>query len=271
MSMYVIGERINGMFVDVKKAIQEKDEGPIIRWTERQVAAGADALDVNVGPATSKQVDALLWMVEVIRKVNATIPLAIDNAKWEVIREVVPKVPGPRIINSTKADEEALEKYCGLAAECDCSLVALTIDSRGVPSDVDSRVMMGATILTKAMEAGLAPDRIFIDPIIIPINCAPKQPVAVMKALEQLKILSDPSPHLVLGLSNVSQGSLKRELINRTYVAMAIASGLDAAIMDPCDTELMDAAITAEMLLEKMIYCDSYLEAYRANRQPATA
>jgi 5-methyltetrahydrofolate corrinoid/iron sulfur protein methyltransferase len=119
------------------------------------------------------------------------------------------------------------------------------------------------------MEAGLTPDRVFIDPIIIPINCAPKQPVAVMKALEQIKIISDPPPHLVLGLSNISQGSPKRELINRTYMAMAIGAGLDAAIMDPCDKELMDAAITAEMLLEKMIYCDSYLEAYRANKQVA--
>jgi len=269
--MYVIGERINGMFVDIKRAIQEKNEDPIRSWAERQIAAGADALDVNVGPATSKQTEALLWMTDIIRRVSADVPLAIDNAKWEVMQEVIPRVPGPKIINSSKADEEALQRYCALAAEHGCSLIALTIDARGVPADVDSRVMMGATIVTKALEAGLTPDRVFIDPIIIPINCAPKQPVAVMKALEQLKILSDPPPHLVLGLSNVSQGSAKRELINRTYMAMAIAAGLDSAIMDPCDKELMDTAITAEMLMEKMIYCDSYLEAYRANRRGTPA
>ena len=68
---------------------------------------------------------------------------------------------------------------------------------------------------------------------------------------------------MVLGLSNVSQQCSNRELINRTYLAMAMGHGLDAAIMDPLDTELMDVAITADLLLEKMIYCDSYLDASR--------
>ncbi len=264
--MYVIGERINGMWVDIKKAIVGQDEGPIREWTDKQIAAGADALDVNVGPATSKQVEAMLWMCGIIRQINADIPIAVDTAKWDVMKEVIPQVAGPKIINSSKADPEALTNYCGLAAEHDCSLVVLTIDQRGIPTDVDSRVEMGATALTMAMEAGLTPDKLFIDTIIQPVNVAPKQPLAVMQAMEQLKIISDPPPHMVLGLSNVSQGARERELINRTYLAMAIPSGLDSAIMDPCDKELMDAAITAELLLEKMIYCDSYLEAYRANK-----
>lgn len=264
--MYVIGERINGMWNDIKRAILDKDEGPVKEWTDKQVAAGADALDVNVGPATSKQVDALLWMCEIIRNVNANIPIAVDNAKWDVMKEVIPQVPGPKIINSSKADPEILTNYCGLAAEHDCALIGLTIDQRGIPTDVDTRVEMGATILTTAMEAGLPPDKIFIDAIIQPVNVAPKQPLAVMKAMEQLRIMSDPPPHLVLGLSNVSQGARERELINRTYIAMAVPCGLDSAIMDPCDKELMDAAITAELLMEKMIYCDSYIDAYLKNK-----
>jgi len=264
--MYVIGERINGMWVDIKKAIVEQDEGPIREWTEKQIAAGADALDVNVGPATSKQIEALTWMCGIIRDINADIPIALDSAKWDVMKEAVPQVAGPKIINSSKADPEILANYCALAAEHDCALIGLTIDSRGIPTDVDSRVEMGATILTMAMEAGLTPDKIFIDAIIQPVNVAPKQPLAVMQAMEQLKIMSDPPPHLVLGLSNVSQGARERELINRTYIAMAVPAGLDAAIMDPCDKDLMEAAITAELIMEKMIYCDSYIEAYMANK-----
>jgi 5-methyltetrahydrofolate corrinoid/iron sulfur protein methyltransferase len=264
--MYVIGERINGMWTDIKKAIVEKDEGPIKEWTDKQIAAGADALDLNVGPATSKQVEALLWMAEIIRGINPDVPIAIDNAKWDVMKEVVPRIPGPKIINSSKADVEILKNYCGLAAEHECSLVVLTIDQRGIPTDVDTRVEMGATALTVAMEAGMTPDQLFIDTIIQPVNVAPKQPLAVMQAMEQLKVLSDPPPHMVLGLSNVSQGARERELINRTYIAMAVPCGLDSAIMDPCDTELMNAAITAELLMEKMIYCDSYIEAYMSNK-----
>jgi 5-methyltetrahydrofolate corrinoid/iron sulfur protein methyltransferase len=84
-----------------------------------------------------------------------------------------------------------------------------------------------------------------------------------MQAIAQLKLFADPPPHLLLGLSNVSQRCRERALINRTYVAMAMAHGLDAAIMDPLDTELMNTAVTADLLSGNMIYCDSYLEAAR--------
>ena len=258
--MYVIGERINGMFKDVKKAIKGRDPEPIKQLALDQMAAGASALDVNVGPATSDTLGAMLWLVDCIEQVTDA-PLAIDTPKYDVMAEVLPTVKNTAIINSTKADEDALEKYCKLAVDNNASLVALTIDQSGVPNDADGRVMMAATILMKAMEAGLTPDKLFIDPIILPVNVAPKQPQNVLAALQQLMLLSDPPPHLVLGLSNVSQSCNRRELINRTYLAMAIGAGLDAAIMDPFDTELMETAVTAELLLGKMIYCDSFIEA----------
>lgn len=261
--MYVIGERINGMFQDVKRAIRKRDPKPIQALAGKQLAAGAQALDINVGPASAKAAEAMNWLVEVVQDMTDAT-LAIDTAKWEVMAEVVPKVKNPVIINSSKADEDALEKYSKLAVDSGASLLALTIDQQGVPDNADRRLEMGVTILTKAMEAGLPTDRLFIDPIILPTNVANKQPKAVLDALFQLKLLADPAPHLVLGLSNVSQNCANRELINRTYLAMAIAAGLDAAILDPMDTELMNSAITAELLLDKSIYCDSFLEAYRS-------
>jgi 5-methyltetrahydrofolate corrinoid/iron sulfur protein methyltransferase len=153
-----------------------------------------------------------------------------------------------------------------LAVETRSRLIALTIDSSGVPSNVDSRVMMGATIATKAMEGGLAMTDVFIDPVILPINVAPQQPARVMEAIRQLRMLSDPPPKFVLGLSNVSQSCKERHLINRTYLAMAVGAGLDAAIVDPTDKDLMDAVITAELLMEKQIYCDDYITAYMRSK-----
>ncbi len=91
--MYVIGELINGMFSNVKKAIQDKDGQVIQELAKAQADAGATALDVNVGPATRESVWGLLWLVENIRKVS-DLPVAIDNAKWDVMQEVIPKVPG---------------------------------------------------------------------------------------------------------------------------------------------------------------------------------
>ncbi|MCX5769451.1 MAG: methyltetrahydrofolate--corrinoid methyltransferase, partial [Candidatus Hydrogenedentes bacterium] len=94
-------------------------------------------------------------------------------------------------------------------------------------------------------------------------NVAPKQAQNVIATLQQLKMLSDPPPHLNIGLSNLSQNCNHRPLINRTYLVMALAAGLDAAILDPLDKELMDAIITTELLMEKVIYCDSFLDAHR--------
>jgi 5-methyltetrahydrofolate corrinoid/iron sulfur protein methyltransferase len=204
----------------------------------------------------------MLWLVECIRKVS-NAPLAIDTAKWEVMSAIVPQVPGEKILNSSKADPEIATQYVGLAAEHGAGLIALTIDADGVPGNIDKRVELGAQLITLAMEGGLAMEKLFIDPIILPVNVSPKNPSNCMAAIAQLKMFSDPPPHVVLGLSNVSQRCNNRELINRSYLAMAMAHGLDAAIMDPLDKDLMDTAITCDLLSGKMIYCDSYLEAAR--------
>ena len=260
--MHVIGERLNGMFKDVRTALEEQDVAAIEDLAKKQVSAGASILDLNVGPAKVDALEGMRWLIETVAAATE-VPLAIDNPKWEIQKAVVPMLGARAIINSCKADEEELDKYMGLAVENNAGLVALTIDKQGVPSDVDGRVALGALIGAKAMEAGLPMDKLYIDPIILPVNVAPKQPENVLAALEQLKMLSDPPPHFVLGLSNVSQGCNNRTLINRIYLVMAMTAGLDSAIMDPTDKELMDAVITTELLQEKMIYCDSFLDAQR--------
>jgi len=266
--VYIIGERINGMFTDVKQAIADKNVKVIQDLALRQMAAGADCLDVNVGPASSDAEGTLLWMVEAIRKVTPA-PLAIDTAKWSVMSKVVPRVPGEVVINSSKADAELLQQYLGLAREKGAALIALTIDREGVPSDVDKRVELGASIVAAAQEAGLPMAKLYIDTIILPVNVAPQQPRNVLEAMRQLVMFSAPPPHLVLGLSNVSQNCKQRSLLNRTYLSMAVACGLDAAILDPLDTELVDAAIAAELMVGKAIYCDSFLVAERKRKQAA--
>ena len=261
--MYVIGELINGMFSNVKKAIQEQDSAVIQELAKAQEQAGAYALDVNVGPASRDAVGAMLWLVENIRKVSQ-LPVAIDTAKWEVMEEIIPQVPGEMIINSSKADEDILDKYVPLAVANNAGLIGLTIDQAGVPNDVDKRVELAAAIVTKCAEHGLDVGKLFIDPIILPINVAPQQADNVLRSLEQMKMLSDPAPHFILGLSNLSQNCANRSLINRVYLGMGRGFGLDAAIMDPLDRELMDVAITSDLLCGETIYCDSFLEAARS-------
>lgn len=260
--MYVIGERINGMFENVKQAIRHKNAKVIQDLAKRQLAAGAVALEVNVGPAAADAQGAMLWLAESIRAVTDA-PLSIDTARWEVMSAVVPRIPGEKILNSSKADPQIATQYVGLAAEHGAGLIGLTLDAAGVPGNVEKRVELGAQIITIAMEGGLPMEKLFIDPIILPVNVAAQNPAHCMQAIAQLRRFADPPPHLLIGLSNVSQRCRERSLINRTYLAMAMAHGLDAAIMDPLDEELMNTAITADLLGGQMIYCDSYLEAAR--------
>jgi len=116
------------------------------------------------------------------------------------------------------------------------------------------------------MEAGLTPDRLFIDPIILPVNVpgAQEQPGNILAAMDQIRLMSDPPPHITMGLSNLSQGTTERSLINRVFLAMALTHGCDSAIVDVLDEKLVDVVATAEMLTNKQIYSDSFLKAYRS-------
>jgi len=261
--MYAIGERINGMFRSVGAAIREKNPETIQELAKRQLAAGADALDVNVGPAAADPLEAMEWLVRTIREVTDA-PLAIDTTKPDVMRRGL-EVAGPgSIINSTKGQQEQLDIFIPMAAELQASVITLTIDENGVPRDANGRSEIALRAVASAMEHGLEPDRLMVDAVILPANVAQPTAVQVLEAIRSVKLLSDPPPKTVLGLSNVSQGTTQRPLINRTYLVMALACGLDAAILDVLDTEMMDAMITAELLLNRAVYCDDFLRAYRS-------
>ena len=260
--MFVIGERINGMFTDVKNAIQAQDPAPIQQLACDQVAAGANALDINVGPASADKLGAMQWLVEITKEV-VDVPLCIDSTNAEVMKVGLEAAEGNAIINSTTGEEERMEKILPLAAEYDCPLIGLTIDAEGVPRDANGRMEIALRLVAACMEQGISTTDLYIDAVILPVNALQQVPQEVLDTLQMCKALSDPPPKTILGLSNVSQGALHRELSNRTYLAMALANGLDAAIMDPLDTELMDAAITSELLLNRNVYCDDFLKAYR--------
>ncbi len=260
--MLVIGERINGMFKDVGKAIADKDKAIIQDLAKKQLECGADVLDVNVGPASADPVDAMKWLVETIQEVS-DVSLALDSTKANVIEAGLKLCKKKAIINSTTAKKEKLDILIPLAHEYKANIIGLTMGPTGIPRDRHERSGFAAEIITAAMVAGLPIDDIYLDPIILPVNVAQPQSVEVLEAIREFQMLSDPAPKTVLGLSNVSQGTDDRSLVNRVFLVMAITNGLSAAIVDPMDKALMDAAVTAELLLNKHIYCDSYLDAYR--------
>ncbi|MBT4483897.1 MAG: dihydropteroate synthase [Candidatus Latescibacteria bacterium] len=259
--MFIIGERVNGMFSDIKKAIQSKDKKPVQKVALEQVKAGANALDINVGPATADKESAMVWLVEAVREVT-DIALSVDTAKFSAMKAGFEAAGGSLILNSTKGDDRSMDQYLPLAKEHDALAIILCIDENGVPSNVEGRVEIAMKGLAKAMEYEIDIEKIVIDPIVLPANVAQDQTKKVMQAISEIRSLADPSPHIVVGLSNISQRCSNTGLIDRTFLAMCVANGMDMAITDPTDEELMNTMITAELLMNKSIYCDGFLEAY---------
>ena len=150
-----------------------------------------------------------------------------------------------------------------LAKENKAKLIALTISADGIPQTKDQRLELAAQIVSYCIENNFSTDELYLDPIVMPVNIAQGQEKDILESIREFKLIADPAPNTIIGLSNVSQGALNRPIINRTFLAMAMAFGLDAAILDPLDSELMDMAITTDLILNKHIYCDKFLEAYR--------
>ncbi len=269
--MILIGERINGMFKDVKQAIADKNKQVIQELAKKQTEAGATYLDVNVGTAAADQEGTIQWLVETIQETCST-PLCLDSQKSDVIAAGLKVVNAKNgvVLNSTplnkKNDDEILDKYIEMAEQAGpkASIIALTMDKNGVPQDIDTRVAIAADIVSKAMEKGLDTQRLFIDPIVLPVKVpdAQVQPGNILAAMDQIRFLSEPAPHMTVGLSNVSQGTTERNLINRIFLAIAMSHGLDSAIVDVLDQDLMNVVATSDMLMNKQIYSDSFLKVY---------
>ena len=212
--MQLIGERINGMFLDVKRAIADQDKKVIQDLAIKQTEAGAAYLDVNVGTAAADQEGTIQWLVESIQEVCQT-PLCLDSQKPNVIAAglKVLNADNGGMLNSSplnkKSDEEVLDKYLDMAAQAGSKInvITLTMDKNGVPQDIDTRVAIAAEIVQKAMEMGFDTQRLFIDPIILPVKVpnAQAQPGNILSAMEQIQFLADPPPHMTMGLSTVEE------------------------------------------------------------------
>lgn len=260
--MLIIGELINGMFRDVSKAIQKGEADIIQHLAEEQVKAGATALDVNVGPYSKTPKTDMKWLVESIQK-SVNVPLCLDSTKADVIEEGLKVAKSRAIINSTSADEAKMNTIFSLAKKYNAQVIGVVMDKSGISNTKEKRLELAAKIVAKAIDMGISSEDLYLDPMLLPINVGQDQEMDIIESIREFRQLCHPAPNTLVGLSNVSQGTKIRSIINRTFLTMAMANGLTAAILDPLDSELMDALITAELILNKNIYCESFLEAYR--------
>ncbi len=259
--MIFIGERINTGFKDIKAAVVNKDGDPIKEWARKQTDAKADYLDVNLGAVSNKPED-MCWMIEMVQE-EVDTRISIDTNKPLILKEAIPTCKKPPLVNSTTAVEERMNEILPLVAEHKASVIGLCMDEAGSPKTADKRVENAGKVFAKIMEYGMEPEQLFLDPIVMPLKFMQEQAQEILKAASQFTLFSDPPCHIVCGLSNVSNGTTKKGLINRVFAAMLVGNGLDAVICDVMDDELVNTILTAELVMNRSIYADSYLEAFR--------
>ncbi len=262
--MELIGERINGMFKDIKEAILNKNPGPIEYWARRQTEKGAQLLDINTGPTVSveNQPAVMKWLVETAQSVSQ-LPCCLDSTDPGAIEAGLKAHRGQAMINSTSAEQKKMDFYFPLAIKYGAKLIGLAMNEQGVPKDAASRVALAMELVVNADAHGLPMEDLYIDPLVLPANVAQDHAPEVVEAVRQIKMLADPAPKTIVGLSNVSQRCAQRRLLNRTYMVMCMAAGLDSAIVDMEDDLLVEAAAAARVLLNKDIYCDAFLKTFR--------
>lgn len=265
--MILIGEKINGTLKSVREAIAARDKSYIAALAQQQAESGADYLDVNAGTPPEREPEDLKWVVEVVQEAVDT-PLCLDSPRPETLAEVVPLLKKPGLLNSVTAEPGKPEKVFPLAVASGFGVVALTLDEKGIPKDARTRVEIAARLIAEAAKYGMKEEYIFVDPLVVALATEHKAAQVFLEATGEIK-KRFPGVHMISGLSNISYGLPYRRTINRTFLVLARAAGMDAAIIDPLDEELMATVWATELVLGEDPYCRNYLRYYR--RRKATA
>ncbi|MBS3919177.1 MAG: dihydropteroate synthase [Deltaproteobacteria bacterium] len=251
--MILIGENIQILSKVVSNALKEKDEKPLQELAIRQAKAGADYIDLNVGPAR-KDPDVMKWLAGVIQEaVNK--PLSLDTTNPIAMEAGLSVCKIPPLINSASGKQESKDKMLPLAVKYNCDVVLSVLIDAGIPTDSSSRAEAIMETVAYANEIGIPNERIWVDPIMMPISVDQPQ---VVELFEFMKILQDicPGAKSTLGLSNLSNGAPEhlRGILNRICLVMLDRYKCFSAIVDSFDEELVKLAKGQLPDIQNLIY-----------------
>ena len=238
--MLIIGENIHIISPRVKEAVAGRDIKFFQDLAVKQVDAGADVLDLNIGPQKKAGHEIMPWLVKGVQEV-VDVPLSLDTTNLAAIEAGLKAAKNQCIINSVSAEEERLAAVPPLAKKYNAKLIALTMGKSGIPVSAEERVNIALEkLIPRAMELDLPMEDLLIDPLVLTVSGCQEYCPECVEAVRILKVAGDPPPMTNVGLSNVSNAvpAEMRPLINRTYCVMLLAAGVDYAIADPLDEEL---------------------------------
>jgi len=270
--MLLMGESINGTRKQVAEAITARDAEFIKTLATDQVDAGAHVLDVNGGVAGGDEVADLLWLIETVRSATDT-QLMVDSASPQALQAGVEacvkdggKVP---FINSISGEQSRIDAVLPLIDAYKCPVVGLCLSDEGIPPTAEDRFAVAMKLVELATGAGLAPEDLWIDPLVLTVSADSDAGVVTMQTLRMIK---EKLPvRTTGGLSNVSFGLPNRPLLNRTFVAMCAGIGIDGAVLDVRNKAMMATIKAIEALRGEDPYCGRYLKAHRAGLLEQTA
>ncbi|OHD68340.1 MAG: methyltetrahydrofolate--corrinoid methyltransferase [Spirochaetes bacterium RBG_13_68_11] len=262
--MLIIGELINSTRKQIRKAVEEKDAAFIQDLARRQAAAGATWIDVNAGAFAADEVEKLRWMIATVREV-CDAPLSIDSPRPEAVEAGLAMAGADAFLNSITAESDRYRTLVPFLKKYKARVVALSLDDAGMTDDFEKVYAVADSLIKRLEDDGVPPDHIFVDPLIRPVSTNGEYGIGALRIVERIT-LNHPAVHKTCGLSNISYGLPKRRLVNQVFVAMAIAMGLDSAIVDPLDPRLMANILAAEALTGRDQFCMIYITAEREGK-----
>ncbi len=260
--MIIIGELINSTRDVIKEKIEEKDAEYIKKIAREQVECGANYVDVNSGAFVWDEVDYLIWLVETVQEV-VDVPLTLDSPNPEALKKAAEIHKGIPMINSITAEKERYDEIMPILKEYKSDVIALCISDDGMPDSVDDRLKIAEKLIDSFEKEDIDLDRVYLDPLVKPISVNGEFGYQVLDTIQKISEWNT-GIHMTCGLSNISYGLPKRSLLNQAFLIMAMERGLDSAIIDPTDKDMIKLIKAAEVLLNKDPYGKNYLKAVRA-------
>lgn len=258
--MIIIGEKLNGSIPSIAKAIAEKDADLIRERARMQAEAGATFLDVCASVEEDVEVETLKWMIDLVQEVTDT-PICVDSPSARSCVAAIPFCKRPGLINSVSLEGDKIDTIFPVIADTDWECVALLCDNDGIPDSVERRMKIFFGIMEKAKQYGIAPSRLHIDPLVVTLGTDQTALTVFADCCRRIKY-EYPEIHITSGLSNISFGLPVRKNINQAFMVLAMNAGMDSAIVDPTNKNMIGMIYATNALLERDEYCLQYIDKF---------
>ncbi len=264
--MLIVGELINASRSKIRELLEKQDGHALAQVARDQKEHGADYIDVNAGVFVGREAELLKWMVETVQAA-VEAPCCIDSPDPQAIAAALAVHKGTAMINSISLEKERFDRLIPLVAESRSKVVALCMSDEGMPETAEQRLRIADKLVNALARRGLPAEHIYVDPLVQPVSTNNVFGREFLLAVERIG-QTFPGVHTICGLSNISFGLPQRKFLNQTFMVMAIARGLDSAIVNPLDGRMMACIQTAETLMGRDPYCMAYLKSFRSGKLP---